>query len=1275
MAKSTAAVAGGGRSKKTPSNRDAPAAKLKRPSSSSSSKHEAPRPSTPYKRAEAGGGMSLKTKKKGGGKHSHADDGNGSASGGNGGGENEKPLDGVILKFSSSGGDAAAVVDFGPDDKNAADPGGRRAKKEREMKKKLKAGSFGKGFFFSPSLRPFGPSPRFSELTLENKIKPKTKKHENQIETMNLPPEILRAIKRKGYRLPTPIQRRALPPALAGHDVVAMARTGSGKTAAFAVPVVAALRRHSPRAGARAVVLSPARELALQTHAAIRDLAKYTDLRVAALVGGDALEHQFAELAANPDVLVATPGRLLHLLSEVPGMSLAATKIVVFDEADRLFEMGFAPQLAQLLQALPRERQALLFSATMPSALAEFAAAGLRDPEVVRLDAEARLAPGLRMAFYSVRSNDKPAALRWLLREAMSNSVAALAAAEQEAAERERRGIKSSSKSSSFPAPTPSFAVPPTAVFASTRHHVELLSALLEADGVSVAAVHGEIFCFSLFFFFFFGFLGATFFFRRRGKKLTRASLLPPCLSPPLWLFFFTKLKKRKITGSMDQAARTIAVGRFRARRAAVLVVTDVAARGLDLPHLDAVINYDFPPSPKLFVHRAGRVARAGREGWAHSLVARDEAPYLLDLHLFLGRPLRALSFSPSEGKGGDSDADDAEDDAVGGSTVLGAFPQDALDIEGERVRQCIEASPHLQQLARSADNASKLYLRTRPPAAAESAARAKKLPPVLPVHPALARVVSGGGDGGGGTERNGRSSISGGVVSGPSPAPAGAGGQPRATASEAAEAARMASALRAWRPSATVLEADVAPSAVAALANRAVHRALAASNPLSGVDSTVLKSTAARGDAMSLLRARHGATVLAARKAAAEELAAAAGAGKSGALERDDEEDRGAGGGKRRSKGKSSSASLEAARKEAASAARLGDGVASAAEADFASAGPSSSRFRDPEFYLPGEQSERHLEAGLSLRGAAGASSSYGGGSSASAGGGNTRSALGAAVLDLAGDDGAGAGAAAVAAGGVAGSGGGGRRWHWDVRKKRYVALQADEAIKAGKRVRGDGFGFSAKSDSEKPAPGKSLYDRWSRATKLHVAATGEAEGAEASRLAGSDLAGRFKRGGRGWDNPASSVTSRKKFASSSGDGDGALGGRGPRDEVKNVEQMRADRRREEKKREREAARRSANLERKRGGGGGRGGRGGGRGGGSGGRGSGDYGERSSFSSSPSNFGSKKGRAPKGAPKDFGKGGARAFGKSAVSAVRGGGVGKRRGGGPGGRGGGGKRR
>ena len=523
MAKSNkpaATVAGGGL-KNTHSNRDAPAATpLKRPASSSFSKHEAPRPSTPYKRTEAGGGMSQKAKKKGGGKHSHgrgnaADDAD--ANDGDKNANDEKPLDGVVVLKSSSDGDddaGAAVVDFGPDDKSAADPGGRRAKKEREMKKKLKAGSFGKErrrcwkrfhFFFSTSAVFFSHLSLTTSLRKKKKKKKKKKKNsikKQRAETMNLPPEILRAIKRKGYRLPTPIQRRALPPALAGHDVVAMARTGSGKTAAFAIPVVAALRRHSPRAGARAVVLSPARELALQTHAALRDLAKYTDLRVAALVGGDALEHQFAELAANPDVLVATPGRLLHLLAEVPGMSLQATKIVVFDEADRLFEMGFAPQLAQLLSALPRERQALLFSATMPSALAEFAAAGLRDPEVVRLDAEGRLSPGLRMAFYSVRSSDKIAALRWLLREAMSSSSSSSAEEEATERERERRGIKSKGGGSSTskkgsPSSSPSsFTVPPTAVFASTRHHVELLAALLEADGLSVAAVHGANFFF-----------------------------------------------------------------------------------------------------------------------------------------------------------------------------------------------------------------------------------------------------------------------------------------------------------------------------------------------------------------------------------------------------------------------------------------------------------------------------------------------------------------------------------------------------------------------------------------------------------------------------------------------------------------------------------------------------------------------------------------------------------------------------------------------------------
>lgn len=170
-------------------------------------------------------------------------------------------------------------------------------------------------------------------------------------EAMGLSSWLLRAIKRKGFRLPTPIQRKAMPHILQGLDVIGMARTGSGKTAAFVIPMLERLKAHSLRAGARAVILSPTRELALQTNKVVRELAKGSDLRTAVLVGGDAMEAQFAELAQNPDILIATPGRLLHHLLEVEGMSLSGVEYCVFDEADRLFEMGFADQVCVVCKA------------------------------------------------------------------------------------------------------------------------------------------------------------------------------------------------------------------------------------------------------------------------------------------------------------------------------------------------------------------------------------------------------------------------------------------------------------------------------------------------------------------------------------------------------------------------------------------------------------------------------------------------------------------------------------------------------------------------------------------------------------------------------------------------------------------------------------------------------------------------------------------------------------------------------------------------------------
>lgn len=184
-------------------------------------------------------------------------------------------------------------------------------------------------------------------------------------QTFGLNANLLKAITRKGFSVPTPIQRKTIPLLMQDKDVVGMARTGSGKTAAFVIPMIEKLKMHSSRVGARALILSPARELALQTLQVVKELGRGTDLRSVLLVGGDSLEEQFAAMANNPDILIATPGRFLHLKVEM-GLDLSSMRYVVFDEADRLFEMGFAAQLTEILHALPASRQTLLFSATLP---------------------------------------------------------------------------------------------------------------------------------------------------------------------------------------------------------------------------------------------------------------------------------------------------------------------------------------------------------------------------------------------------------------------------------------------------------------------------------------------------------------------------------------------------------------------------------------------------------------------------------------------------------------------------------------------------------------------------------------------------------------------------------------------------------------------------------------------------------------------------------------------------------------------------------------------
>lgn len=494
-------------------------------------------------------------------------------------------------------------------------------------------------------------------------LKGKTVKKGGGFQAMGLNALLLKAITRKGFSVPTPIQRKAIPLVLDGQDVVGMARTGSGKTAAFVIPMIEKLKAHSVKVGARAIVLSPSRELALQTLKVVKELGRGTDLRTVLLVGGDSLEEQFSSMATNPDVIIATPGRFLHLKVEM-GLDLGSVRYIVFDEADRLFEMGFAAQLTEILHALPTSRQTLLFSATLPKSLVEFARAGLQEPKLIRLDAESKVSPDLESAFFTIKSADKEGALLYILQSIIEMPTGQTEAA-LKAKEVATNASKKRKRAPEVPNPTDSPTPHSTIIFAATKHHVEYLAALLRASGYAVSYVYG----------------------------------------------------------SLDQTARKIQVQDFRTGLSNILVVTDVAARGIDIPVLANVINYDFPSQPKIFVHRVGRTARAGRKGWSYSLVRDADTPYLLDLQLFLSRRLVLGNVAGDE-------ASFAED------VVVGGLLRDQLESACEFATKLLNEDPDLASLQTVAAKGEKLYMRTRNAASSESVKRAKEI--------LLSRGVSG---------------------------------------------------------------------------------------------------------------------------------------------------------------------------------------------------------------------------------------------------------------------------------------------------------------------------------------------------------------------------------------------------------------------------------------------------------------------------------------------------------------------------------------------------
>lgn len=498
---------------------------------------------------------------------------------------------------------------------------------------------------------------------------------------------ILANISKKGYRQPTPIQRKTIPLIMENRDVVGMARTGSGKTAAFTLPVIEKLKSHSAKVGVRAVILSPSRELASQTYKQVKEFSKGTDLRSIVLIGGDSLEEQFSSMMSNPDIIVATPGRFLHLKVEMQ-LDLSTVEYIVFDEADRLFEMGFAEQLNELLAALPSSRQSLLFSATLPRTLIDFAKAGLTNPVLVRLDAEAKVSDLLQMAFFSTKREEREASLLCILDDVIKMPLATaeeiakikreskkadeLSDEEENAEDVEKKKKKRFKKERLPPAnvlPSPHS----TIVFVPTKHHVEYVTGLLRDAGYLVSYIYG----------------------------------------------------------SLDQRARKEQLYRFRIGLTTLLVVTDVAARGIDIPILANVINYTLPGSSKIFIHRVGRTARAGNTGWAYSIVNEKEAPYLLDLELFMGKKILLTSMHEQkcellkQSKGSDYVEPKV---SYTNRMVLGSLPRNLLENCQEMYESLLRHNYDLRVIKDVAAKGEKLYYRTRQAASAESVKRTKEL-------------------------------------------------------------------------------------------------------------------------------------------------------------------------------------------------------------------------------------------------------------------------------------------------------------------------------------------------------------------------------------------------------------------------------------------------------------------------------------------------------------------------------------------------------------------
>ncbi|MDF1726644.1 MAG: DEAD/DEAH box helicase [Sulfitobacter sp.] len=388
----------------------------------------------------------------------------------------------------------------------------------------------------------------------------------SDFDMMDLPPKLVARLHEMGIKEPTPIQKQAIPHALNGRDVMGLAQTGTGKTAAFGVPLVAQMlenpKKPSPRS-VRALVLAPTRELAQQIMQNLKGYCEGTPLKAQMVVGGQSINAQIKRLERGTDMLVATPGRLLDLMDR-RAVRLDEATFLVLDEADQMLDMGFIHDLRKISAVIPKERQTMLFSATMPKLMNEIANSYLNSPIRIEVSPPGKAADKVEQEVHFIAKSEKTSLLIELL--------------EKHKGER-------------------------ALVFGRTKHGCEKLMKVLVKAGFDAASIHGN-----------------------------------------------------KSQGQRDRA-----IAGFKAGDITVLVATDVAARGLDIPDVKYVYNYELPNVADQYVHRIGRTARAGKDGAAVAFCAPDEMEDLIAIQKVMkiripvtsGRPWENHEIPDAPKKGG----------------------------------------------------------------------------------------------------------------------------------------------------------------------------------------------------------------------------------------------------------------------------------------------------------------------------------------------------------------------------------------------------------------------------------------------------------------------------------------------------------------------------------------------------------------------------------------------------------------------------------------------